>query len=56
MVAKHTPVLLNQAVEALISDTDGVYVDGTYGRGGHSFEINMKSQTFELFDEFNLDV
>ena len=39
MVPKHTPVLLTQAVEALISDTDGVYVDGTYGRGGHSFEM-----------------
>ena len=36
---KHVPVLLAEAVEALVSDTDGLYVDGTYGRGGHSFEI-----------------
>ena len=39
MIAKHIPVLLTEAVEALISDRDGLYVDGTYGRGGHSFEI-----------------
>ena len=38
-MGKHTPVLLTEAVEALVSDTDGLYVDGTYGRGGHSFEI-----------------
>ena len=38
-MGKHTPVLLTEAVEALVSDKDGLYVDGTYGRGGHSFEI-----------------
>ena len=38
-MGKHVPVLLAEAVEALVSDTDGLYVDGTYGRGGHSFEI-----------------
>ena len=32
----HTTVLLNEAVEALNIKTDGVYVDGTFGRGGHS--------------------
>jgi 16S rRNA (cytosine1402-N4)-methyltransferase len=30
------PVLLNEAVDALILRTDGVYVDGTFGCGGHS--------------------
>jgi 16S rRNA (cytosine1402-N4)-methyltransferase len=38
-MGEHIPVLLTEAVEALVSDTDGLYVDGTYGRGGHSFEI-----------------
>lgn len=33
---KHKTVLLDEAVEALIVDPDGVYVDGTFGRGGHS--------------------
>lgn len=35
----HTPVLLAEAVQALVTRTDGVYVDGTFGRGGHSQEI-----------------
>lgn len=33
---KHKTVLLDEAVEALVIDPDGVYVDGTFGRGGHS--------------------
>ncbi|WP_111643202.1 16S rRNA (cytosine(1402)-N(4))-methyltransferase RsmH [Marinimicrobium alkaliphilum] len=32
----HITVLLNEAVEALLIDQDGFYVDGTFGRGGHS--------------------
>jgi len=33
---KHKTVLLDEAVELLISNPDGVYFDGTFGRGGHS--------------------
>jgi 16S rRNA (cytosine1402-N4)-methyltransferase len=32
----HTTVLLNEAIDALVTDVDGIYVDGTFGRGGHS--------------------
>ena len=32
----HTTVLLQEAVEALISDPSGLYVDATFGRGGHT--------------------
>jgi 16S rRNA (cytosine1402-N4)-methyltransferase len=32
-------VLLKEAVDALLQDPDGRYVDCTYGRGGHSQEI-----------------
>ena len=32
----HTTVLLNEAVDNLLTAPDGVYVDGTFGRGGHS--------------------
>ena len=32
----HTTVLLRETVEAVLTDPDGVYVDGTFGRGGHS--------------------
>jgi len=33
---QHTTVLLAEAVDALLTRPDGTYVDGTYGRGGHS--------------------
>ncbi|HET7795802.1 MAG TPA: 16S rRNA (cytosine(1402)-N(4))-methyltransferase RsmH [Rhizobacter sp.] len=29
-------MLLNEAVDALVTNPDGIYVDGTFGRGGHS--------------------
>jgi 16S rRNA (cytosine1402-N4)-methyltransferase len=32
----HITVLLDQAVNQLLTDVDGFYVDGTFGRGGHS--------------------
>jgi 16S rRNA (cytosine1402-N4)-methyltransferase len=38
-VCAHTAVLLKEAVEALAVKPGGVYVDGTFGRGGHSRSI-----------------
>lgn len=35
----HTSVLLDEAVDALVVDPHGCYVDCTYGRGGHSSAI-----------------
>jgi 16S rRNA (cytosine1402-N4)-methyltransferase len=35
----HTTVLLHEAVDALVTDTHGFYVDGTFGRGGHTAEL-----------------
>jgi 16S rRNA (cytosine1402-N4)-methyltransferase len=35
----HTTVLLAEAVNALAIKPDGIYVDGTFGRGGHSRRI-----------------
>ena len=35
----HTTVLLHEAVDALVTDIDGFYVDGTFGRGGHVAEL-----------------
>jgi len=33
---EHTTVLLAEAIDALVTTPDGLYVDGTFGRGGHS--------------------
>ena len=34
--AAHTTVMLHEAVDAIVLDPDGTYVDATFGRGGHS--------------------
>ncbi len=36
MAIEHQTVLLEEAVAALVTDPNGIYVDGTFGRGGHS--------------------
>ena len=36
---EHIPVLLGPVLEGLDIKKDGFYVDGTFGRGGHSIEI-----------------
>lgn len=35
----HNPVLLQQSVDDLVTNPDGIYVDCTFGGGGHSREI-----------------
>jgi len=37
--AAHQTVLLSEAVTELVTDKSGVYIDGTFGRGGHSRKI-----------------
>ena len=38
-MAQHQTVLLEEAVNVLMTDQSGFYIDGTYGRGGHSRAI-----------------
>jgi 16S rRNA (cytosine1402-N4)-methyltransferase len=33
---QHAPVLPHEAIEALCTRADGIYIDGTFGRGGHA--------------------
>lgn len=44
----HKPVLLAPCIEALRIRPDGVYVDGTLGRAGHSMEIARRLTTGRL--------
>lgn len=49
----HTPVLLDESISALITDPSGIYVDATFGGGGHSSEILSRlspSGTLIAFD------
>ena len=39
MEFKHKSVLLEETIENLNIKPDGIYVDGTLGGGGHSYEI-----------------
>jgi len=37
--AEHSTVLLKEAVDGVAIDADGLYIDGTFGRGGHTAEL-----------------
>ncbi|MEE0930703.1 MAG: 16S rRNA (cytosine(1402)-N(4))-methyltransferase RsmH [Acutalibacteraceae bacterium] len=39
MIFSHIPVLRDETINALNINPDGIYVDGTAGGGGHSYEI-----------------
>ena len=49
----HKPVMLHQCIEALSIDPNGIYVDVTFGGGGHSREIleNLKEGRLISFDQ-----
>ncbi len=44
----HVPVLLQECLDALNIRPDGIYVDGTLGRAGHSLEIVKRLTTGRL--------
>ena len=49
MEYKHIPVLLNETIDGLNVKEDGIYVDATLGRGGHSSEVLKKLKTGHLY-------
>lgn len=53
-MAYHTPVLLNESIEGLKIKPDGIYVDLTFGGGGHSKAILSKLKNGKLF-AFDVD-
>ena len=52
---QHTTVLLNEAVDALITDASATYIDATFGRGGHSKLILSKLNTSGKLVVFDKD-
>ena len=42
IILEHVPVLLDETVTALDIKPDGLYIDGTFGRGGHTRAILTK--------------
>ena len=38
-MVEHSTVLLKEAVDGVAIDADGFYIDGTFGRGGHTAEL-----------------
>ncbi|MBQ1604402.1 MAG: 16S rRNA (cytosine(1402)-N(4))-methyltransferase RsmH, partial [Lachnospiraceae bacterium] len=48
MEFNHYSVLLGETIEQLNIKEDGVYVDGTLGGGGHSYEIARRLTTGKL--------
>lgn len=46
---KHYSVLLAETVEQLLVKPDGIYVDGTLGGGGHSYEVCRQLTTGHLY-------
>ena len=48
MEFKHVSVLLHESVDALNIRDNGIYVDGTLGGGGHSYEILSRNPKIRL--------
>lgn len=41
-LVEHSPVLLQESINLLVNNKDGIYLDGTFGGGGHSKHILKK--------------
>ena len=48
MEFKHFSVMLNETVDGLDIKDGGIYVDGTMGGGGHSYEILSRNNSISL--------
>ncbi len=53
----HTPVLLNETIQYLITDKSGIYFDATLGFGGHTQEIlnNLNNDGIVISTDVDID-
>jgi len=52
----HIPVLLEESVGLLVHNPNGIYIDGTFGRGGHSRKILSKLSSKGSLIAFDKDL
>lgn len=52
----HNPVLLHSSVDDLVTNADGIYVDCTFGGGGHSKEILSRLSAHGKLFSFDQDL
>ncbi len=52
----HIPVMLDECLEALITDPTGIYVDGTLGNAGHATAIFSRLKSTGLLVGFDRDI
>lgn len=52
----HEPVLLQQSVNLLVQNPDGIYIDATFGGGGHSREILSRLSPAGRLFAFDQDI
>ncbi|VDH03348.1 16S rRNA (cytosine(1402)-N(4))-methyltransferase RsmH [Bergeyella zoohelcum] len=52
----HNPVLLHPSVDDLVTNADGIYVDCTFGGGGHSKEILSRLSAYGKLFSFDQDL
>lgn len=52
----HKPIMLEECMDGLKLTSSGVYVDGTLGGGGHSYEILKRSAPYGKLYAFDKDI
>ncbi len=56
MYEYHNPVLLDETLTLLVKEIDGIYIDTTFGGGGHSFSLLKKLNNKGRLIAFDQDI